>query len=306
MAYKIDETHEVKNFVRRNLWKGRTKPFNHILTLTSPTCGDIVDGINRGLIDKKTRLTIFEKEPSFVKDIHKKLTSLGLKNFDIINLAIEDGVEIICQLHKIRPFDLVYLDFCGNMTKKIKRFLGNYRLYDLFSNVTTAFTFSLNIRQNDLFDFFKPNHMWSIHTTGFPKITAEVAGGIAINKLVWKKDGNPGVLYRASETAHHVFDALGKTKHGRIPDHFILYKEDKAVNNMLFMRINGENIDESESVKQSEPDFSESYDWRTSNKVSLNGLLTLTLSELHAKRKEETNPARQAWYTRAINLKSKG
>lgn len=292
MAYKIDHSHEVKNFVRRNLWKGRTKPFKHILTLTSPTCGDIIDGMNRGLINTKTRITIFEKEASFVKAIREKLHSLGLTNFSIISRPIETSVWYIWWEQKEHgPYDLIYLDFCGNMTQKIWNLLNDKRIREIFSTTTTAFTFSLNIRNNYLID------EGASCRYGFCNMF-ESGGGIPLSRMKYEAWDNSSLTWVASQTIHHVYDALGKG--ARNPDSLVLYKEDGAKNNMLFMRIGGKFIADSEGKSQT------SYDWRGNKKISLDGLLRLTLSDLQAKYKEEMNPARKAWVARAINIKSKG
>ena len=119
--YRVNVEHAFKEAIRTHLWSGIKSPIKAYLTLPGLLCGDIKDGLDRGIITPNTRIVAFEKCSKYVPQIESRLQELGCRNAKVYACRIETAraAKIIETSHRELPFDIAYIDLCGELTPAI-------------------------------------------------------------------------------------------------------------------------------------------------------------------------------------------
>lgn len=115
-------------------------PVKVYLCLPSLECKDVVIGMQRGIIDKRTKIVAVERDYAIAHNMGVKLKSLGLK-YEVHNCELERA-EITDKI------DLAYIDICGQITADILFWLTNLNFTE---NAKVGFTFSQPARSHGTF-----------------------------------------------------------------------------------------------------------------------------------------------------------
>lgn len=235
MAYKRDAAHAIKNeFVYPQLAPGvnPVQPLKKILTLPSTTCGELKSMLAAGTIDLDTEIIGFEAKGKWYDEVVLAVAKLGFRKFTIYLGKIENNAWLIIKSHLECPFDLIFLDFCGNPTLPIDKFIRN--ISSVLKSTGVAVTFDTRIRYNkylgEWWEKKKPN--------GFSFGTDEEFEQIAQEYNLpddWKEH-----IYELSDYYSHLFlTCIGCLGGEYKPNSYIQYREDvPKAHVMLFFTFN--------------------------------------------------------------------
>lgn len=151
MTYNQDiNAHQIK----KEIYPALFAPFagrkvKKILTLCSTTCGELLYGLDHGHIDLDCEILTFQKCTEWIKpsDVEDKLRQVGFRNFTVIPGKMEDHAAEIIKSHLEKPFDLMFFDWCGTLTRPIYNFLN--QISSVIHETISAHTYCLNIRRRD-------------------------------------------------------------------------------------------------------------------------------------------------------------
>jgi len=113
-----------KALIRSHIFKKRA-PFKHILLITDKNAYDIKCGIDNRTIDRNTRITVLNYSKDVLQAVTTRYRKLGYnigtitkrpKRFEYINWH---HVEIDGYIKTHGAFDLIFLDFCGQVSPSI-------------------------------------------------------------------------------------------------------------------------------------------------------------------------------------------
>jgi hypothetical protein len=137
--------------------KMKGKSAKKVLLLPGENCADLKEGLIGAEVGgakyrpwtSSTHFVLIEREKSIAKKIKKQCKELGLKSFEVINQEVAD----VSPADIGNDFDIVFLDFCGQLTEKLFLFLYNLEQQN-FQTKIMGLTFETLMRQNT---FFKNN-----------------------------------------------------------------------------------------------------------------------------------------------------
>lgn len=225
--YNQNAGHAHKYYTRARVFDpfvAKGEVIKRAIFLPAEKCLDIRMGLDLGVITQKTHLTVIEMNPDVMKTIKKTLKSWGLTDVEYYTGKVEDFMDNYSFLDDFIDADLVYLDFCGEMDWDKYRMIGELFPYatDKDFNTVTAFTFSLNYRNNSFFI----NHKDDVK----PFDTNKNANGFL------NRENYEASIRNAQWTISKVFDALGYGKRGRKSYEYHEYKEcGKSIPMVFFM-----------------------------------------------------------------------
>ena len=209
MPYDYDAERIYKELPRRMVWDQVKGVAKSALLLTGRDCSDIKVGLAMGKMDINTTLDIFERDTEVCKKIKQNCLDMGLRNFAIWNSTIQnqDEMNLVCCYEEgmesddppglFENYDVMFLDFCGEITQAIYDFLSYEKLN---KNGVIAFTFSTLYRHNN---FYQDNQSIrkSFHT---PKGALQLCNADN-SKARWSCDKALESLGLKSESLVHYF-----------------------------------------------------------------------------------------------------
>ena len=108
-----------KNKVRRSVCKKGKAPYKSILMMPGESCLDLKLLLEKGAIDKNTKLHLVERDSAVAICITTHLQRMKLKNFTLYEQDLHN-VEFPAET----KFDFVYLDTCGQLNEHIINWLS--------------------------------------------------------------------------------------------------------------------------------------------------------------------------------------
>jgi len=150
--YNYDVDRPIKGFVRNQLWSRVKGTAKKVLLLPGRDCLDIKAGIDAGKINPKTtELYLFESRKDIAKIIRANCKKMGLRHAYIYPTSVhkEVGKDVI---ESVENFDLMFFDFCGYVKPEIIDFLEWLCPKTQDPANIIAFTFSVGLRNNPLYN----------------------------------------------------------------------------------------------------------------------------------------------------------
>lgn len=168
MPYNYDVDRPIKAFVRKQLWTSVKGVAKKVLLLPGRDCLDIKEGIDAGKIDPETTvLHLFEEYSDIARIIRKNCKKLGLKHATVFDMQVQHlhwGETALYSFFHTKTgrlakgrsnYDLVFLDFCGQITQEILDFIKFIaipnRINLMSDDGVLAFTFAYGLRREEFF-----------------------------------------------------------------------------------------------------------------------------------------------------------
>jgi len=157
-GYDVQE----KNLIRTELFEmlkrnNGKKPFKKVMLLPAATMLCVKEGLRVGVFDHNTIIYAIDKDYQTCKQIEAGLQSLGFKNFVVIYRELkntnptnwvnptEDFLTNVNPYTRVYinniPFDMIYLDVCGLLTRDIQNWINDDLLPALSYDCEVCFTF---------------------------------------------------------------------------------------------------------------------------------------------------------------------
>ncbi len=127
-----------KNKIRRSVCKKGKAPYKSVLMMPGESCLDLKLLVNKGAIDKKTKLHLVERDGATATVITTHLQRMKLTNF-VIHQEDLHNIEFPANT----KFDFVYLDTCGQLNEHIINWLSKQVQLGIFeagARVSLAFS----------------------------------------------------------------------------------------------------------------------------------------------------------------------
>jgi len=194
MHYKTDATRIIKNVPRMKVWDSVQGKAKRALLLPSTELLDVKQGLEMGKIDHDTYILAFECVRDRAKKIYSDLKAMGFKNVDVIADTVQHYFrhknQHVWGAHK--PFDVVFLDFCGELTEDIHEFISIHLNKFVIQNGNglvakdgvLAFTHSFICRKNLL---YKNRPAYRKDSFKYPADTL-INPNLALEKAAWTCD----------------------------------------------------------------------------------------------------------------------
>jgi hypothetical protein len=145
MNYRNDAHHPCK----QNVYPCLAKALNghgakKILTFPSTEAKELVYLLEVGKITVNDHIVAIEGRADLVPLVKARLEALGFRSFQILQGKAENLAKEIIDLHLQGRFDLIFLDFCGNLKTDTAKLLSDIRF--VLRDTEVAATFNLNFR----------------------------------------------------------------------------------------------------------------------------------------------------------------
>lgn len=292
-TWELKENHDYKNHIRPRLWKGMKK-IKKYASLPSPDCGDIISGLEHGVITKNTEIVAWEKGDADA--VRRKLKSLGIKKFVVHKGRIDTlrAAKILLESWEEKPFDMIYLDFCGELTYQMKEWMS--AVAPVLNDTVVAATFCISFRNNQLAEEWESGFdNWKIYKTEDPRLTVRSFG--------FDYAGSLNAFEKANWTTQMMFDEiLGRERiNGRTPNEFIVYREEGLGSApMLFLVFNKGK----KNIYQGPKEVSKPSNYGLDEfRLTSTFLRSLSEERLWALYNAYTSPGKKAIIRRVINSK---
>jgi len=277
MSYRNDAPHIWKDAVYRLLFsEARIKPIKKYVTLPAIHCRDIEWGINNGFIDPETtEILAFERNINLIAQIEMKINQLQCKRATVVPVDITSADSAIKDFDKGSPIDLMFIDFCGEMTEKVFNFIR--KIGSISIAIPSGWTFCLSSRRNKWLDKIRDE----FKDTKF-KVNHTFMGLV---KMPERLIHNMNLTISDFFEAHNIFS-------NRMLSRVFTYREDGRAQNMLFF-----------TNKCTNPQMT--LPVQTRSKAKKTQYSELSIAQLNDLYHAEISAGKKAAIKRAINLKSK-
>lgn len=307
MSYNTEKNRVQKGKVYKHLWSSGRK-IKKYLTLPSRHGLDIRHLLETGAITLSTEIVAFEKYPSIAKDTKKLLTSLGFKKFTVHVGEIEKHSATIIESHMEKKFDLIFFDFCGNLSRKVQKFLKE--VAPVIAETRVACTFDLHFRRLDC-SFYTLDELFMEHAFAFynvpnielSKENCEWTMGAficAINEGLKDEDEYENFGDFCYEVNESPYVTCGISN-------VIIYKEESYAHTMTFFIFSGKGrYRKSMKLSLEElqiPQGKKAWITRRKNEKKKSDFESLTMQELWSKYHSQTSAGKKAAIRRIINKK---
>lgn len=150
---------EQKNLIRTELFEmlktnNVKKPFKKVMLLPAETMLCVKEGLRVGVFDHNTIIYAIDRDYQTCKQIEAGLQSLGFQNFVVIYNELKNtnpknwiNPNTRFYINSI-PFDMIYLDICGLLTRDMQNWINDDLLPALSYDCEVCFTFQNSDRTN--------------------------------------------------------------------------------------------------------------------------------------------------------------
>jgi|TARA_R100000149_G_C5851047_1_gene119742 hypothetical protein len=164
-GFDVEQKNDIRTELFQMLKKNNRKPFKQALLMPADTVLCVKEGLKIGVFDKNTRIYAIERDYWTARIIETKLKDLGFKEFyvDTCEMSKTYLMYDICgywdkedKFHdELKDkswdeykFDMVYLDTCGNLSKKTMNWIAGVLSKRITKNCQLCFTFQNADRTN--------------------------------------------------------------------------------------------------------------------------------------------------------------
>lgn len=213
------QSHTYKPVTRDFLSFRASKGARKALFLPSVQVGDVETCLSRGIVSTDTDFVFIERDKGIIPAISNRSKELGLKSVQIHANNVDDFD--FTASHEAKPFDVVYIDLCGEMNGNIFQWIFQHR--EALNEVKTlAFTFECKPRCNKLFrDTFDSDFLYQRITTirGKSGIIGTDIEARENKVAFWS------VTMAAIALGRYTFDRIGNSYNGFSVNDCYAYKE---------------------------------------------------------------------------------
>ena len=164
-GFDVEQKNDIRTELFQMLKKNNRKPFKQALLMPADTVLCAKEGLKIGVFDKNTRIYAIERDYRTARIIQTKLKDLGFKEFyvDTCEMSKTYLMYDICgywdkedKFHdELKDkswdeykFDMVYLDTCGNLSKKTMNWIAGVLSKRITKDCELCFTFQNADRTN--------------------------------------------------------------------------------------------------------------------------------------------------------------
>jgi len=164
-GFDVEQKNDIRTELFQMLKKNNHKPFKQALLMPADTVLCVKEGLKIGVFDTNTRIYAIERDYSTARIIEKKLENLGFKEFYVDTCEMSNTYlmydvcgywdnekkfhdELKDKSWNKYKFDMVYLDTCGNLSKKTMTWIAGVLSKRITKNCEVCFTFQNADRTN--------------------------------------------------------------------------------------------------------------------------------------------------------------
>ena len=174
-AYDPIKTRPMKEVARNMVWDLIEGTAKRVLLFPGINCEDLLLGFKLGKINTETEFVLIEENPKIAISIRRRCSALGIRKFEIVNEHFSSS-----SLYGQEKFDLIFLDFCGEMTELIFDALKDGIK---FLSEKIAMTFCTNYMNNPF------RNKWNEYRKSFKHPANTILGkGLSFEHANWSCD----------------------------------------------------------------------------------------------------------------------
>ena len=166
-GFDVEQKNDIRTELFQMLKKNNYKPFKQVLLMPADTILCVKEGLKVGVFNEDTLIYAIERDPQTARIIEEKLEDLGIQDYWVDSCEMsktylmwdecsyfDKEADFHNQLLKNKKlwnkhrFDMVYLDTCGNLSKKTMNWIAGVLSKRITKDCELCFTFQNADRTN--------------------------------------------------------------------------------------------------------------------------------------------------------------